>query len=88
MATESGGPALLSALKRHVIETMLNEPACAPSATGLSNVEIEELSGLALSLDSQDHFLTYSILHSLMKEGAVEQVRYPASPRRPKYRLL
>jgi hypothetical protein len=81
------GSALIAELKRHVLEKMAPEPDCRPTATGLGNVEIEELCGFALHLDSQDHYLTYSILCSLIKDGYVERVRLAKSPRRPKYRL-
>jgi hypothetical protein len=83
----SKGEELVAHLKRHILTQMRSEPDCQPDATGLGNVEIEELCGLALHLDSQDHYLTYSLLCSLIKDGAIERVTPLTSPRRPKYRL-
>ena len=83
----SRGSELLAQLKDHVVEQMRREPACAPEATGLGNNQLEELCELGLHLDAQDHYLMYSILHALVKEGRVEQVRWPNAPTRPKYRL-
>ncbi len=81
------GPDLIETLKQHVIDTMLHNADCSKDGGGLGNIEIEELSGLALRLPSQDHYLTYSLLQALIKDGRVEQLRHPNAPRRPKYRL-
>jgi hypothetical protein len=81
------GKAILETLKKHVIDQMRAEPSCGPASRGLGNVEIEQLCDLALELESQDHYLTYSLLQSLVKDDVVEQVRWPDAPRRPKYRL-
>lgn len=87
VATTSEGKRLIALLKQHILEQMRSEPTCGPDAAGLGNVEVEELCGLSLYLDSQDHYLTYSLLCSLIKDDAVERVVLPKSPRRPKYRL-
>lgn len=87
LVSMSTGPELIEILKQHVIDTMLRTADCAKGAPGLGNIEIEELSGLALRLESQDHYLTYSLLQALIKDGRVEQIRHPNAPRRPKYRL-
>jgi hypothetical protein len=83
----SKGPALIMQLKEYILEKMRAEPMCAESARGLGNNDLEDLCDLELHLDSQDHYLTYSLLASLVKDGIVEQVRWPETPRRPKYRL-
>ena len=80
------GKALIRALKDHILNVMRAESECAPGGPGLGNVELEKLGDLELHLDAQDHYLTYSLLHSL-KDGVVEQVRRPDKPRSPKYRL-
>jgi hypothetical protein len=83
----SDGRRLISQLKDHVIACMRADPECATGATGLGNTDIEALCDLELHLDSQDHYLTYSILQSLVVDGRIEQIRWPTSPTRPKYRL-
>jgi hypothetical protein len=83
----SGGKTIIQVLKNHVADTMRQEPTCAPGARGLGNIELEALCNLELNLDSQDHYLTYSLLHALVKDGIVEQVRWPDDARHPKYRL-
>lgn len=82
------GSEVVTLLKEHVLAAMRSEPQCAAGSRGLGNIEIEEIAGLALRLPSQDHYLTYSILHALIKDGQIEQVRHPTEPRRPKYRLM
>ena len=82
------GKALIKAIEGHILERMRQEPECRPSARGLGGIELEKLCDLELHLDVQDHWLTYSLLHSLIQDGRVEQVRWPEHPRRPKYRLL
>jgi len=69
------GKALIEDLKHHVLETMRAEANCAPLGRGLRNFEIEELCGLGLHLDHHDHYVTYSILHVLIREGTVQVVR-------------
>ena len=81
------GQRLIVELKHHTVELMSADPACRPEATGLGNVEIERPCGLALHLVSQDHYLTYSLLCSLLKDGIIERVVTAKSPRRPKYGL-
>jgi hypothetical protein len=83
----SEGRSIVTRLKEHVLEQMREEPKCAFDGAGLGNIEIETMCDLALGLDSQDHYLTYSLLHSLIKDGVVEQIRWPESQRHPKYRL-
>ncbi len=84
----SDGARLVALLKRHVLNQMRSDPACHPGGVGLGNIDIEEVCGLALHLKSQDHYLTYSLLCSLINDGFVERVEWPERPRRPKYRLL
>lgn len=83
----NGGASLVHALKDHVLHTMQSDPTCHPEGRGLGNVELERLCGLELSLPSQDHYLTYSILQALILDGLVESVRHDDAPRNPKYRL-
>lgn len=83
----SEGKSIIEQLKQHVVLRMKSEAACAPDARGLGNNEIESLCDLALNLDSQDHYLTYSILHALIKDDVVERVTWPTALNRPKYRL-
>jgi hypothetical protein len=85
--TASQGHALIEALKTYVLGKMREEPECAAWANGLGNTDIEAMCDLALNLDSQDHYLSYSILQCLVRDGSVEQIRWPSSPRRPKYGL-
>lgn len=70
-----------------MLEQMRTESACSPDSPGLGNVEIEELCDLALHLDAQDHYLTYSLLCSLVKDSLIERIVWRQSPRRPKYRF-
>jgi len=81
------GKALVDQLQQHVLDVMRGTPACALGEHGLGNNELEELCGLSLHLESQDHYLTYSILQSLVAAGKIEQIRWPQAPTRPKYRL-
>lgn len=83
----TSGQQLINDLKRHVADCMRQEPLCEAGGKGLGNKDIEELCGLELRLPSQDHYLTYSVLHALIADGIVEQVRLKESPTRPKYRL-
>ncbi len=84
---ETAGSALIERLKTHVIDSMKPNEECSPTGRGLGNIDIETVAGLALNLDAQDHYLTYSILHALIRDGRVEQMRWPVAPKRPKYRL-
>lgn len=81
----ASGPDLITALKHHVIETMRRLPDCAPNGDGAGNREIEEASGLALELDSQDGYLTWSVLQALVREGIVEVI--PDRRGRRRYRF-
>jgi hypothetical protein len=83
----AGGKALVESLKKYIVGRMNNEPECAPGAPGLGNAELEQICELELHLDAQDHYLMYSLLHSLIRDGRVEKVQWPNQPRRPKYRL-
>jgi hypothetical protein len=83
----SEGLDMIAALKGHVLSCMRGDNDCQPEARGLGNIEIEHLCDLALALESQDHYLTYSVLHALIADGLVEKVRWPDAPRNPKYRL-
>jgi hypothetical protein len=79
------GSDLVAQIKQHVVDNMRAEAACVPGRESPTNVEIEELCDLALHLRSQDSYLTYSPLHSLINDGVVEKVVLPR--KRPKYRL-
>ena len=81
------GSEIINGLKDLVLAEMRSHPSCEPESAGLGNVDIEKICGLELDLQSQDHYLCYSILHSLIADGLVEMKRWPSSPRRPKYRL-
>ena len=70
-----------------MLDRMRREPECATGSRGLGNVELERLCDLELHLDAQDHYVSYSLLHSLMQDGLVEKVQWPDQPRRPKFRL-
>lgn len=83
----SQGSEIINMLKQLVLSKMRSNPSCEPESAGLGNVEIEQVCELELHLQSQDHYLCYSILHSLIADGLVEKRRWPSSPRRPKYRL-
>lgn len=83
----SEGKRLVASLKRYIVEQMTSEPACGAAAPGLGSNEIEELCDLALNLDSQDHYLTRSLLRSLVKDSIIERVVWLNKPKRPKYRL-
>lgn len=81
------GKALIKGLKNHVLEKMRDEPECRSNARGLGNTELEKICDLELHLDAHDHWLMYSLLHSLIQDGRVEQVRWPEHRSRSKYRL-
>lgn len=85
MPSPSIGKYLISRLQEHLLDVMLAQPDCAKSGPGLRNSELEFLSDLALNLEKQDCYLTYSILMSLVKDGRVEKI---GEFRKPRYRLF
>ena len=87
MATVDKGNALIGELKTHVLLCLRLAPFCEPGGAGLGNTAIEELTGLALCLPYQDHWLCFSILHSLAQEGLVEVFKSKAGRKRFLYRL-
>lgn len=72
---EESGHKLIDALKTHVLETMSGIPECAVGGNGTTGRSIEELAGLGLDLPSQNGWLTWSILMSLVDDGKVEVLR-------------
>lgn len=79
----SEGRALITHLKQHILSRLSAEADCQPDAVGLGNVEVERLCELELHLDSQDHYLTYSLLCSLIKDGLVERIKWAKQPEAP-----
>ena len=71
----ASGPELIATLKQHVLQTMRGMPDCAANGEGAGNREIEEASGLALKIESQDGYLTWSVLQALARDGLVEVIR-------------
>lgn len=71
------GRTLIAQLKAHVISVMKGLDDCSPDGVGGRNVDIERAAELALDLDVQDHYLTWSILHALESDGVVEVLRTP-----------
>lgn len=83
------GPKLVGMLEEHVLYVMRRLEECQPGGPGATNKEIEQAAGLALNLPYQDGWLTWSILHSLLRKGLVEAV--PPGPGRGirrRYRLI
>jgi hypothetical protein len=72
------GESLIADLKAHLIEVMRARPECEPDARGLGNAAIERYAGLALHLDRQDHWVCWSILKVLQREGKIEAVGHPS----------
>jgi hypothetical protein len=83
-ADVSVGKGLILLLRAHVLEIMSRQRDCAPDGLGLRNSEIEALCDLALNLDKQDSYLTYSVLMSLVRDGHVLKV---GEYRKPRYLL-
>ena len=81
----SVGLSLIHLLQAHVLDVMAQQVECAPEGVGLRNSEIENLAHLALHLEKQDSYLTYSILMSLVKKRRVLKVGMAG---KPKYRLF
>jgi hypothetical protein len=77
----STGKAIIEQLKQLIVDQMQHEPACAPTGKGLGNNELEELCDLALHLDSQDHYLTYSILQAFPPDQNIDFARRPLTDR-------
>ncbi len=77
------GPTLVAQLKSHVVAVMEGLDDCEPGQVGGRNVDIERAANLALDLDVQDHYLTWSILQALESDGKVEILRTP----KRRYRL-
>jgi hypothetical protein len=71
------GESLVGELKTHSLEVLRSRPECQPGSAGLSNAAIERYAGLALHLDKQDHWLCWSILKVLRREGRAEAVGSP-----------
>ena len=84
MAQTSIGKYLIQQLQDHILKVMRSQPDCSASGIGLRNSELEYLCDLALHLEKQDSYLTYSILMSLIKDGRVEKI---GEYRKPRYRL-
>lgn len=84
MAEKSIGKYLIQQLQDHVLKVMRAQPDCSVSGIGLRNSDLEYLCDLALHLENQDSYLTYSILMSLIKDGRVEKI---GEYRKPRYRL-
>ena len=71
------GESLIGQLKTHLLEVLRSRPECHPGGAGLGNATIERYAGLALHLDKQDHWVCWSILKVLQREGKVEAVGSP-----------
>jgi hypothetical protein len=78
MRPEALGQELVAKLKAHILEVLTQLPECSPNGQGLGNAEIERRAGLALHLDKQDHWLCWSILKVLEREGQVGSVGSPS----------
>jgi hypothetical protein len=78
MRPEERGQELITTLKMYLLEVLANLEACAPGGPGLGNAEIERRAGLSLHLDKQDHWLSWSILKTLEREGQVESLGSPS----------
>jgi hypothetical protein len=83
---QAKGQALLDALRKHVLEIFRTSSDCAPDASGLSNSEIEAMSGLALHLEKQDQYLVWSVLRDLVRKGLIVEVRAQRGRARIRYR--
>lgn len=75
---DAEGQELVTKLKEHVFKVLAQLPECHPNRQGLGNAEIERRAGLALHLDKQDHWLSWSILKVLEREGRVESITSPS----------
>jgi hypothetical protein len=71
------GEDLVARLKTHLLEVLRSRPECQLGDAGLSNAAIERYAGLALHLEKQDHWLCWSILKVLQREGKAEAVGSP-----------
>jgi len=77
MNLDTRGQALVEQLKLHVLDVLQALSQCHPGGPGLGNAVIERHAGLALHLDRQDHWLCWSILKVLQREGKVEAIGDP-----------
>ncbi|MEE9277089.1 MAG: hypothetical protein V3V06_01620 [Dehalococcoidia bacterium] len=80
----SRGAELVKALKTHLLDTLQSMPECQADGEGARNKDIEGAADLALDLDEQDSYVTWSILQSLVRDGKIESV---GEGRRRRYRL-
>ena len=70
------GHALIDELKEHILTTFSRDPRGSSNGSGLSAIEIERLCGLGIQLDraserKQEHWITWTILQSLVADGLV-----------------
>jgi hypothetical protein len=81
----ASGQALIDLCKRHLIETMVALPECAPDGVGLGQKAIEDAAGFGLSLPRYNGYFTWSLLVALTIDGKVEALQ--PGKRNKKYRL-
>src|SRR5581483_9568245 len=69
------GQQLIEACKQHILRTMRGMQECVPqTGRGAGNRQIELNAGFDLELAGHDGWFTWSLLTSLVQEGAIEIV--------------
>lgn len=83
MTLEEDGHRIVEACKAHLLSVMGTLPDCQPHAVGVGSTTIERSAGFELELQGQDNWFTWSLLRSMVSEGAIEML----TARRARYRL-